>query len=116
MPITKQSIKRVRRDKKAAERNSHFKHHMKSMIKLLMKTIQGNDMTKAQKTLKNVVSAIDTAAKKNLIHKNNAARKKSRLQKTLTKAMTAGPKAEPKPKVKKEEKKKGTKKEAESKK
>ena len=83
MPIIKQAIKRVRQDKVRTERNKRYKSHMKSMIKLLLTHIQKNEIEKAQQVLPQVVSAIDTSAKKNLIHKKNAAHKKSRLQKAL---------------------------------
>ena len=64
------------------------------MIKLLLGHVEKGEMEKAKKLLPDVMSAIDTAAKKNLIHENNAAHKKSRVQK----AVTAGPpKKEEKP-------------------
>ena len=83
MPITKQSIKQVRQIKKRTTRNEHFKSHMKSMIKLFLGYIASNELEKAKKVFPEVTSAIDTAVKKHLIHKNNAANKKSRLQKKL---------------------------------
>ena len=68
-------------------------------------------MAKAKKVHPEVVKAIDTAAKKKIIHENNAARKKSRVQRAITSAEKAGvkPKAEKevkKPAVKKEVSKK----------
>ena len=56
---------------------------MKSMIKLVLDYAQKKEADKAVKILPKVVSAIDTCAKKNIIHKNNAARKKARIQKAL---------------------------------
>lgn len=83
MPITKQVIKRVKQAKKRTERNRHYKSNMKSMTKLILEYIQKKESDKANKILTKVVSAIDTCAKRNIIHKNNAARKKARIQKAL---------------------------------
>jgi len=60
---------------------------MKSMIKLLLTHVEKGEMDNAKKILPDVVSAIDMAAKKRIVHENNAARKKSRVQK----AINAGP-------------------------
>ncbi len=85
MPITKQAIKRVKQDKVRTARNKHYNNNMKSMIKLLLGYVQKKDYDKASKLLPKVVKSIDTAAKKNLIHKHNAARKKSKVQRAVNK-------------------------------
>ncbi len=84
MPITKQVIKRVKQAKKRTEKNQHYRSHMKSMIKLILGYVQKKEADKATKILPKVVSAIDICAKKNIIHENNAARKKARIQKALS--------------------------------
>ena len=84
MPITKQVIKRVKQAKKRTEKNQHYRSHMKSMIKLVLDYVQKKEAGKAAKILPKVVSAIDTCAKKNIIHENNAARKKARIQKAVS--------------------------------
>jgi len=105
MPIIKQAIKRVRQDAKKTENNRHYKSRMRSMIKLLATHVKENDLEKAQKLLPQVVKAIDMAAKKNIIHKKNASRKKSGVQRTMNKAIkTPEKKAESEPKPKKEAK------------
>jgi small subunit ribosomal protein S20 len=83
MPITKQAIKQMRQNAVHKDRNKHYISRMKSMIKLFMEYVKNNESAKAAKVLPQVFSAIDTAVKKHLLHKNNAARKKSRLQKSL---------------------------------
>ncbi len=94
MPIIKSAIKRMKQNSVRRSRNRHYSSHMKSMIKLLLTHVEKGEMDKAKKVLPDVISAIDTAAKKNLIHENNAARKKSIVQK----AINAGPpKKEEKP-------------------
>ncbi|MBN2096016.1 30S ribosomal protein S20 [Candidatus Peregrinibacteria bacterium] len=97
MPITRQAIKRVKQDKARTARNKHYNNHMKSMVKLMLGYIQKKETDKAVKIFPKVVSAIDVCAKKNLIHKNNAARKKARLQKALSNIQKGGgEKTEPK--------------------
>jgi len=80
MPITKQVIKRVRQAKKRTDRNRHYRSDMKSMVRLVLEYAEKNELDKATKILPKVVKAIDSAAKRNIIHKNNAAHKKSRVQ------------------------------------
>lgn len=80
MPIIKSARKRVRVAKRAATRNAKTKRNLKDAVKSLHTAIKGgkkaagNELNKAQST-------IDTAVKKNVIHKNKAARKKSQLAK-----------------------------------
>ena len=83
MPITKQAIKRMKQDKARTARNKHYGHNMKSMIKLILEYARKGETDKANKILPKVVSSIDTAAKKGVIHTKNASRKKSRIQKAL---------------------------------
>ena len=77
-------------------RNRHYSSNMKSMIKLILGYIKKGESDKAVQVLPKVVKSIDIAAKKNLIHKNNAAHKKSRVQKALNSVST---KSKPKTKV-----------------
>lgn len=83
MPITKQAIKRMKQDKTRTANNNHYKNHMKSMIKLILEYARKGELDKANKILSKVVSSIDTCAKKNIIHKHNAAHKKSRIARAL---------------------------------
>ncbi len=83
MPVTKQVIKRVKQAKKRYMRNRHYSSQMKSMIKLILGYIKKSESDKALAVLPRVTKAIDMAAKKNLIHKNNAARKKSSVQRAV---------------------------------
>lgn len=83
MPIIKSAQKRVRKAKKAAIRNSKTKRTLKSAIKAFQTSLSSGK--KAEKEIKNAQSAIDTAVKKGVIHKNKAARQKSRLAKAASK-------------------------------
>lgn len=75
MPIIKSAKKALRSSAKKRARNEKFKVELKAAIK------------KADaKNLDATYSKIDKAVKKNLIHKNKAARLKSRLAKKLSQA------------------------------
>lgn len=58
---------------------------MKNLIKEIRKFALGNKKEEAMKLLPKLYEAIDKAAKRGLIKKNNAARKKSRLTKLINK-------------------------------
>jgi small subunit ribosomal protein S20 len=72
MPIIKSAKKRVRIAKKAAVRNSKTKRSLRDALKTFAGKTSSDSQSKAQ-------SAIDTAVKKGVIHKNKAARQKKRL-------------------------------------
>jgi len=67
------------------DRRKPYKTRLKTEIKKIM-LLAKTDPEKAKKALSEVYSVIDTAAKKNIIHKNNASRKKSRLAIMIDKA------------------------------
>ena len=58
--------------------NDRQKHAMKDVIKKIQKIVK-TDKKEAQKILSSAYAIIDKAAKRGVIKKNNAARKKSRL-------------------------------------
>ena len=115
MPVIKSAIKRMKQNKVRYERNRHYSSHMKSMMKLILDYVKKGEAEKANKILPKVISAIDTAAKKNLIHKNNAAHKKSRIHRSLSNINSAKPKAETKAEPKTKAKTKTNKEKAEKK-
>jgi small subunit ribosomal protein S20 len=73
MPITKSAIKALKQSETRRARNAAKKKTLKSVMK---KTDKASDLPKAQ-------SAIDKIAKTGYIHKNKAARLKSKLAKKL---------------------------------
>ena len=85
MPIIKSAIKQMKQNRTARVRNKHYGSHMKSMIKLVLGYVETGELEKAKKILPDVIRAIDMASKKNIIHENNAAHKKSRVQRALNK-------------------------------
>lgn len=78
MPITKSAQKAMRSSMKKKAVNDSRKRVMKEVIKKVVKTAK-DDKKKAESMLSNAYSAIDKAAKKGVIKKNNAARKKASL-------------------------------------
>lgn len=72
----KQQIKRDRQDLKRRVVNAQNKSKMRTLIKNVM---IHDDATKATESYTSAISFIDKMASKNLIHKNNAARQKSKL-------------------------------------
>jgi len=78
MPIIKQAKKKLRRDRKVATTNATKRKTLRTAVK----TYRAKS-TKA--TLTKTASVIDKAAKFRVIHKNKAARLKSRLSKLLKK-------------------------------
>lgn len=100
MPITKSAIKKARQDVKARKHNRAIRVDYKEAAKEVKKFALAGDLKKAQEALKKAYSELDKAAKRNVLHKNNASRRKSRLSEIIVKAK--GQKAE---KPKKEENK-----------
>ena len=112
MPIIKSAIKRVRQTATRTKRNNITKQKFRELTKKFLELIKDKKTAEATKLYPQVQKAIDMAAKKNLLHKNNAARKKSQLAKMLgQKASKAAPKTAKKEEAPKVEKKKVTKKE-----
>lgn len=78
MPIIKSAKKRVRVAERATIRNRKTKRILKSALKSFVTALSGNK-TKALEAQAKAFSAIDTAVKKGVMHKNKAARKKAQL-------------------------------------
>lgn len=78
MPITKSAIKALRKTKRQTLVNRPVKSRVKTSIDALK-------VTKTADTLAAAFSAIDKALKKHLIHRNKAARLKSKASKFLAK-------------------------------
>ena len=75
----KSAIKRMRQEEKRRMRNKAVKSEVKARIKSFLKALESNNREEIEKLLREAISTIDRATRKGVIHKNNAARKKSRL-------------------------------------
>lgn len=84
MPNLKASIKDVKKTAKRKDSNLRFKSAMKKVIKELKDAVEIKaDKKKLEELLKKAYKTIDKNVKKMIIHKNNAARKKSKLAKLI---------------------------------
>ena len=81
--------KRVRQNDKRRARNRARKADLRGEIKTFTAAIAAGDVAKAEQELRAVVVKLDRTAAKHTIHKNAAARKRSRLTKRLN-ALKAG--------------------------
>lgn len=83
MPNIKSQMKRDRKNKEQQVKNKAEKSAMKTAMKKFDAAVTAGDKEAAATTYKVAVSAVDRAAGKNLIHKNNAAHKKSAMDKKM---------------------------------
>lgn len=71
--------KRARQSEKQRQHNASLRSELRSAVKSVKKAIEGGDKNAAGAVYQRAVSTIDSIADKNIIHKNKAARHKSRL-------------------------------------
>ncbi len=79
MANIKSAKKRAITAEKARRHNASRRSMLRSYIKAVLNAIESGDKDKAASALERAVPVIDVAAGKGLIHKNKAARHKSRL-------------------------------------
>lgn len=89
MRKNKSAIKKAKQSEERRVRNAHVKTAMKTQIKKALAAIETNDKDNSGDLLKSAISSINKAASKKVIHKNNAARKVSRLSKKANKIIQA---------------------------
>ena len=85
MPNIKSSKKDVISSKIAYEKNKADKSELKTNLKKFEAAVVGGDKTAAQEAYTVAVRSVDKAVGKGLLHKNNAARKKSSMTLKLNK-------------------------------
>lgn len=90
MPNTASNKKRIKVSSRRNLRNSYFKAKASNKVKEVRKAItHKEDNDTIEEKLQEAVKALDKAASKKIIHKNTAARKKSRLHKLYQKTKSA---------------------------
>ncbi len=82
---TSQARKRVRQAVKARTRNAAQKSNFRSSIKKVLKSLADKNKDQSNANFKEAMSIMDKLVTKGLIHKNKAARHKSRLNKHIQK-------------------------------
>ncbi len=83
MPNIKSAKKRVKIIKVKTLRNKIFRTQLKTDIKKYEAALAAGDVALAQETYKATVKKLDQAVARGIIHKNNAAHKKSQFTKKL---------------------------------
>jgi len=81
----KSAIKRAKKAKVRALRNRAAKSTVKTAIKRFEEAVHAANVDDAKLQLQKAIKTIDKAASKGILHKNNAANKKSRLTKLYNK-------------------------------
>ena len=79
MPNHKSAKKRVRQTEKRRDVNRSSKSNLRTQIKKLRSALTASDGNLSKELLNPTVSSIDKAVNKGILHKNTAARYKSRL-------------------------------------
>jgi len=84
MPITKSAKKALRQNVKRRAQNVSYTKKMKGLINEIRALILAKKVEEAKKLLPQVYKILDKSAKENVIKKNTASRKKSRLTKAIS--------------------------------
>jgi small subunit ribosomal protein S20 len=79
----KSQIKRNRQNQKRRARNRVYRGSARTFVKKARLAIESGDVDAARAATIQAVSALDKAAEKGVLHKNNASRRKGRLMKQL---------------------------------
>jgi small subunit ribosomal protein S20 len=81
---TRSALKRIRSSEKKRQRNRIFRSSARTYVKKARQLIAEKGKTEeSEAAVHQAISALDKAAQKGVIHKNNAARRKARLMKML---------------------------------
>ncbi len=83
MTSKKSAQKAARVAQRKAERNRPIRSSVKTYVTKARRLILENDLDAAQEAVKKATTALDKAAQKGVFHPNNAARRKSRLMKSI---------------------------------
>jgi small subunit ribosomal protein S20 len=87
---TKSALKQARQNEKRRIRNRVYRSRARTFVKKTRQFIAQGALEEAEQAAYEACCALDKAAAKGVIHKNNAARRKSRLMKHLNKAKAQG--------------------------
>ena len=85
MPNLPSAAKRIRQDKKRRERNQIVESELKTLTKKFVMALAANKNDEAKKLGASLVSKLDRARSKGMIHRNTVSRKKARILAKLAK-------------------------------
>jgi len=83
---TKSALKRIRSSERKRLRNRRVRSATRTQIKKARRLIEAGQIEEAIEATRRAISLLDKAAEKGVIHRRNAARRKSRLMRALHKA------------------------------
>jgi small subunit ribosomal protein S20 len=83
LPNHKDAIKRAKQNITARTRNRHYRSMMRNRIKDVRSAVEAGDVAAAQTAFRNAMAVIHRIAGKGIIHRNQAARRISRLNKMV---------------------------------
>ena len=83
------ALKAHRQSLQNRERNRQFRSRLRTALKAIRSAIDGNDLAGAKAALQRTISLIDRLAGKGIIHRNAAARYKSRIATRVASKSTA---------------------------
>lgn len=89
MANTKSALKRIRQTEKRRQRNRKVRTETRTYVKRARAQIEAGELEQAQQSVAQAIRALDKAAEKGVLHRNNAARRKSRLMSRLNQALQA---------------------------
>ena len=90
MANIKSALKRIRSSERKRARNKPIRTALKTYIRSAQTEINANDEDDAALAVVRAISALDKAANKGIIHRNQAARRKSRLMAKYNKIGVSG--------------------------
>ncbi len=80
----KSAIKRIRQSEKRRIHNRIYRNRARTLVKKARTSINSNDLEQARVETATAIRDLDKAASRGIIHKRNAARRKSRLMQQLS--------------------------------
>lgn len=81
----------MRQTEKRTERNRHYRASARTYVKKVRRLIAENKLDEAENVARDAYKTLDKAARKNIVHPSNAARRKGRLMSALAAARAAAP-------------------------
>ena len=89
MPIKHAALKQIRKDRKRQQHNQAIRAELKTLTKRLLTLLRAQQLDEARTLIHVVAKRYDRAASQGVIHRNTAARSKSRLMRRLSRRASA---------------------------
>lgn len=83
----KSAIKRIRSSERKRIRNRIVRGRARTAVKRVRQALASGDVAGAQQSILIAIKSLDKAVSKGVLHRNNAARRKSRLMKAVNRAV-----------------------------